>query len=137
MISSIALDRTTTALHKGMNASQHRHRVIANNIANVNTPGFKSSSVVFERELARALDRQAMRGTITSDRHIPLGAPTLDRVRSRMITHNDESMRNDLNSVDVEHEMAELSKNQLYYSALTERMSWKFTQLSTVISRSR
>lgn len=137
MISEIALDRTTTALHKALNASTLRHSVIANNIANVNTPGFKSKTVTFEKDLARSLDTMAMRGTLTDAKHIPLGAPTLDRVYPKMISHNDERVRNDHNGVDVEVEMAEMAKNQFYYSACAERISGKFSMLSQILAKVR
>ena len=43
-------------LQRGLQAATLRHEVISNNIANVNTPRFKKSNVIFEELLARELE---------------------------------------------------------------------------------
>lgn len=42
---------------RGMSAASLRHEVISNNIANVNTPNFKRSGVIFEDLLAKELQK--------------------------------------------------------------------------------
>ena len=46
---------TLTILKKALNAASLRHQVISDNVANVNTPGFKRSDVTFQQELREAL----------------------------------------------------------------------------------
>jgi len=48
-------DLTLLLLEKTLDVCVLRHKVIANNIANVDTPGFKASRVIFEEKLKRAL----------------------------------------------------------------------------------
>ncbi|HNL11339.1 MAG TPA: DNA-binding transcriptional repressor EbgR, partial [Turneriella sp.] len=48
--------RTQYLLEKGMDVSQMRHKVFADNIANVDTPHFKRSEVGFEAELRRVIE---------------------------------------------------------------------------------
>lgn len=43
-------------LEAGLNASTLRQKVIANNLANLNTPGFRRNGVEFEEILARQMD---------------------------------------------------------------------------------
>ena len=63
-------------MSRGMSAANLRHEVISNNIANVNTPKFKKSDVVFESLLAKELglfDEQGKLEVVrTHDRHMPI-----------------------------------------------------------------
>jgi len=92
-----------------MRASVFRNEVITNNIANVDTPGFKKSRVEFEDSLSMALDkikRPDVKG--------------LSGVSMRtVITHDTFNYRIDENNVDMEIEMSELYKNAAKYDALT------------------
>ena len=49
-----ARDDMITILSKAMDGLSVRHQVIADNIANVDTPGFKAGDVRFEEELSSA-----------------------------------------------------------------------------------
>ena len=60
-------------LVKSLDASMLRSRTIANNIANVNTPGYQRVEVSFEDELRKALDQGQLSGMQTNDKHLPLG----------------------------------------------------------------
>ena len=48
MIEKITQSPLVNVLSQALNASNMRNNVISNNIANVNTPGFKKSEVVFD-----------------------------------------------------------------------------------------
>ena len=92
-----------------MQASILRNEVIANNIANADTPGFKKSRVEFEDSLQTALDRIKQ-----------TGVKDLSGVSMRaVITHDTFNHRIDENNVDMEVEMSELYKNAAKYDALT------------------
>jgi flagellar basal-body rod protein FlgB len=112
-------DSTTQVLTWGLAAASLRHSVTANNIANLNTPGFKGSHVQFEAELAAALDR----GVAPSGPRIVQDTQTLGRP--------------DGNNVDVESEMVTLAENQLWYSAMTRQLSDHFARLESVIHDGR
>ncbi|UMG92957.1 flagellar basal body rod protein FlgB [Nocardioides sp. TF02-7] len=65
------------ALHAAMNGLSVRQRVVADNIANVDTPGFRATSVDFESSLQRAIDR----GRVTAASPLAVEvAPTLTPV---------------------------------------------------------
>jgi len=49
-------DRTTQSLVSALDGLSTRQRVINNNIANINTPGFKASEVSFAGQLSQAMD---------------------------------------------------------------------------------
>ncbi len=133
-------DSTSTIdmLGRGLDAAVSRERVIANNIANVDTPHFKRSEVIFESELKRALDSRA------SAYSAPIQLQRSDERHFGLRFHRDwrdvspqeridyaSSMRNDGNNVDIEQEVTEMNKNQLQYSMMIERLGSQFRQLNS------
>ncbi|HEY8347890.1 MAG TPA: flagellar basal body protein [Symbiobacteriaceae bacterium] len=114
---TIGRDITTRVLEQALQAATLRQNVLANNIANIGTPGFKRARVEFERHLAQALQKKA--------------DPT--SVRPMVVVEQDRSAFPDGNNVDVEAEMVRLAENQIWYSALTRTLSDHFARLRTVI----
>lgn len=131
-------ERGFLALEKGLEALALRHRVLADNVANANTPGFKRADVSFAAELAAYLDRQAGR------RGAPLrggsgGAAGAGQAEFRpriwrMVT---TSQRLDGNNVDIEAEMARLAENALLYEAAVRQLSAKLNCLRLAITEGR
>jgi len=123
-------------LQKGLSASWTRNAVIRNNIANVETPGFKASGVEFESILARSIQNSGFVGTKTHPRHIDIGTnkPTFE---TRIVQRGDLSMRMDGNNVDIESENVRLAQNSLYYNTLMEKMNSELRRLRAAIAEGR
>ena len=123
-------------MSRGMSAANVRHEVISNNIANVNTPKFKKSDVVFESLLAKELglfDEQGKLEVVrTHDRHMPI--PMKGRAMPEVIMDTSTTMRTDKNNVDIDKEMANLAKNQIYFNALAKEMGSHFQKVKTIIT---
>ena len=123
-------------MSRGMSAANLRHEVISNNIANVNTPKFKKSDVVFESLLAKELglfDEQGKLDVVrTHDRHMPI--PMKGRAMPEVIMDTSTTMRTDKNNVDIDKEMANLAKNQIYFNALAKEMGSHFQKVKTIIT---
>ncbi len=121
-----------TVLEKGLSASSLRQKVLADNVANVDTPGFKRSDVDFQSALNAALDRNgpALSLKATVPRHITNG---IAGNHSIVQTDSGTSFRNDSNNVDIESEMVNVAKNGLYYNALTRTISSHLGMLRMVI----
>lgn len=121
-----------TVLEKGLNASSLRQKVLADNVANVDTPGFKRSDVDFQSALNAALDRTgpALSLKATGPRHITSG---IAENNSIVKTDSSTSFRNDSNNVDIDSEMVNVAKNGLYYNALTRTISSQLGMLRMVI----
>ena len=71
--------KTVDILHRAMSASVLRREVIANNLANVDTPNFKRSDVNFESQLKRALESEKevppLEALKTDSRHLSFHQP--------------------------------------------------------------
>ena len=126
-----------------LSASRLQHEVIAHNIANVDTPGFKRSEVLFSDRLASALAAQAgsrdsLHGTVTDARHIPIGdVPPPEDVRAGVVVRAETSLRPDGNNVDLDSEMVRLSGNTLTYQSLAQIVRMQLGRLRTAITEGR
>ncbi|CUH96080.1 hypothetical protein P22_2168 [Propionispora sp. 2/2-37] len=136
MLNSIVSPLYAATLEQALSASSLRHKVISNNIANVNTPGFKKSEVVFESLLQRALDGgdgDTLPLVKTHEKHLPLASPG-EMVTPVVNTIGTTSMRTDENNVDVDIEMAEMAKNNIYYNAVAQQIGKYYTGIKSVIN---
>ncbi|MCI3921167.1 flagellar basal body rod protein FlgB [Paenibacillus sp. TRM 82003] len=102
-----------------------RNRVIANNIANVDTPRYKTQNVVFQEELLKQLGKGES-GNLqlrrTHARHLP-ATSAFTGVPFKITESTDTVVNNNLNSVDIDTEMSNLAKNQLAYNVIVDRVS--------------
>jgi flagellar basal-body rod protein FlgB len=114
-------DATQIALERALQGSSLRQRVLSNNLANANTPGFKRSDVDFHESLARELQS----GGSARD--------ALERVSFAPVTDSSSSMRADGNNVDVDEEMAMLQENSLDYQSLVTIARARLMMIKTAI----
>jgi len=117
----IGRDLSARIVEQAIDAASLRQQVLAHNLANAMTPGFKRSRVDFETELARAL----------------AAGKNPDQVRPLVVQEADSIGRADGNNVDVEAESAKMAANQIWYSALTRQISDHFSRLRMVITDGR
>jgi flagellar basal-body rod protein FlgB len=138
VLNSLLNSTQVSILEKALSASSLRHKVISNNIANVNTPKFKKSEVSFEDQLAAALDAQTTSTPIarTHERHLPTKSTGIN-VEPTINVINTTSFRSDGSNVDIDTEMAGLAKNSIYYDAVAQQISKYFSNLKSVISGGR
>lgn len=108
-----------------------RHKVISNNIANVNTPKFKKSEVSFQKALAEKLESQGERGK----NKLFEGEGREDIVKVHKV--HDTSLGNDDNNVDIDMESTHLAQNNLYYDGLTRLLSSQIAILRNSINEGR
>ncbi|MCL6587445.1 MAG: flagellar basal body rod protein FlgB [Anoxybacillus sp.] len=120
--------RTFTMLEQGLDYASLKQKVIANNIANVDTPNYKAKDVRFKTALEQAM--APLEAYRTDPRHFSFkGSPSNFLVTTR----SDVVYNHNGNSVDIDKEMSDLAENQIYYNALVERLNGQFNTLKTVI----
>jgi len=124
-------------LQQGLAAAWTRNTVIRNNIANVETPGFKASDVEFESLMSQALQSSGFNGARTHPGHIQIGSGGPEDVSARIIKRESTSMRMDGNNVDIEAENVKLAQNSIYYNTLLEKMNSEIRRLRMAISEGR
>lgn len=117
-------DKTLETLSRSLDLHLDRHSIIADNIANSATPGYRARKVEFEAELQRAV-AQIEQGNTDID---------LDRVSGRVVENPDSPTKPDLNTVDMDREMAALNRNDATYAAATQILNKKFALLKYAIT---
>ncbi len=130
--------KTMDILHRTMDVSMYRQQVVADNIANADTPNFKRSNVNFEAELKRALDsekqRPRVKTVVTNPRHISNDkVQNYRNVEPRRVLDYLSTSDNNGNNVDIEEESMLLLQNQLRYNLMTRSVSDHFTRINMVL----
>lgn len=116
-------------LNKAAQASWKRNEVIANNIANVDTPGYKRKDVQFESYLQQALLGDGSLDSRVADANLKSLNPTVYTDSAAL------SYRLDGNNVDIDTESSNLAENQIRYNALLESMTQEFNRIKVVLAR--
>jgi flagellar basal-body rod protein FlgB len=131
------IEGKTAILEKALDASWMKNEVISNNIANVNTPGFKKSSVRFEDQMASATSEFQL-GSIQKDsKFLPIGNDSRSISSPEIVQESFTSVRKDGNNVDVDVEMAELAKNTIKFNAIISQISRQFNNIRNAINEGR
>lgn len=128
MINSTAFNYINV-LDKAADTSWTRETLIANNLANVNTPGYKRKDINFESTLRKALG---------SSKYVPLDTKmremNMDELNPLVYTdYGNYSYRLDGNNVDVDTENVELASEQIRYEALTSSIDSEFSRMKTAM----
>jgi flagellar basal-body rod protein FlgB len=119
-------------LKKSLDASSLRSKVIANNIANINTKNYKRYYVSFEDSLNQNLNELELK--TDNNRHIQT-VEEPDQIQLKQDTSS--SMREDGNNVDIENEMVNQASNTLMYDALITEANNRLTMTKYIINDGR
>lgn len=98
-----------------MNAAELRHRVLSQNLANVNTPGYQRQEVVFEELLGQMVKEQ--------------GSQRVHAVTPQVRSQGGLSTRADGNNVDIDQEIGQMNRNSLAYQTYSQVLASQFEML--------
>lgn len=134
-MSDFGLDRIFALLERGLDFAAQRQELLASNIANVETPGYKRRDLDFE-SLLKGLEEQDNRIDLarTSPKHL---SGSVKNEEGFPVKEESITIRDDGSSIDVEREMVTLLENGLYYQTLSKLTSGKFNLLHTVLKEVR
>lgn len=135
----MSLDAATLQLlQKALQVADLKQRVYANNIANVNTPGYKREDVSF----AAVLQGQAAPTAQLGEQSIPINLSSASNMGSmqswiqaqpRIVTDSSTTIDNNGNNVNIDAEMADLAENQIRYNTLVQDVQMNFANMTTAI----
>lgn len=104
-------------LQRFLHVTSERATILASNMANVDTPGYRTKDLDFSHELSRAMAQPG--GGIDS--------PRLQQVDGLL-------ERPDGNNVDIDRESLALAETQLQYQAGTQLLKSRFHELLQAIN---
>jgi flagellar basal-body rod protein FlgB len=117
-------------LKQALEVYARRHRVVADNIANVETDGYRAREFRFEEFLAGAEMR--LQGARTNQAHLGLGSRNIEDTAGEVrLTASEHD--NGTNNVDIDKEMTDLATNDLSYRLATRLLSMKYANLRSAI----
>jgi len=134
MLANLFKATTIPALGEVINFAQARHTVLAGNIANVNTPGYRLrdlSPTEFQQRLKESLaESQRANQSISPGLAYSQPGDPLRQARASLenIVYHDDT------NIDLEKQVAEMTKNQLLHNFALTVMTDQFQLLQTAIS---
>ncbi len=138
MLNNNGLNNKNIALKKmQLGALRKRFDVVANNIANADTPGFKRSDVTFESQFKRAIDSENYNGikaNTSHSKHIPFNKELNWRsVTSKRVLDYNTQGRNDGNNVDIEKEMVDLAKVNMMSQSMLDLLKHDYNMINVAV----
>jgi flagellar basal-body rod protein FlgB len=129
-------DRNLALIDRALSLQTRRNSLLASNIANRETPGYRAQDLVFEKQLTKALHSSGPGPLRTSDpQHFDgIEREPLELVEGERINSFNPDPSMDGNTVDLDTEMAKLAENQLMHQLTVRAASWKFRMLKSAIS---
>ena len=126
------LDGSFDILKRGLSYSVYRHDLIADNIANVSTTGYRRKDVEFRGVLEENMNNSLPAYT-TNIKHMPLNTEALDR--PFVVTNPSETdVKSDNNNVDLDKEITNMANNQTYYNALATILTKKLRIIKEAVA---
>lgn len=137
MNSGLMGDPVSKALHFALNGLSKRQQVVSNNVANIDTPGYQTSSVPFESQLLAAMSKSRDANALLVTHPVHLQREGVSLGEPNVVTTRGAAGRLDQNNVDIEREMFQLADTTIRYQTMarvvTERLGW----LRSVINEGR
>ena len=139
---SIHISRTAPLLREALNYRAARQNIIASNIANADTPNYKPRDISFEQALmakkAALLkdDSQTLQMASTNVAHLKPKTEVAS-VTPTLFFRDGHMARNDGNSVDIDVETTEMSKNSIMFNAVVGAMKKDAMIFKSVIEASQ
>lgn len=131
-------DKTLQALAAGLKFREMRQEIISSNIANAETPGYKSMRLDFEKALARALDVDGELTMKVEDAdHFAVGGGGFENLQPEVREDTNGVVNESGNTVNREDEMARMAQNKIMYDALVQLMNKKLGLKKYVINAER
>lgn len=131
-------DRTMRLIERALDLGAARQRVIASNIANEETPGYRAKELYFRDALAAAVEgRPPIALAVTQARHIGPRGDGVSLVAGKAAEMPAGELPLDANSVNLDLEMAKLSDNAMRYNTATTIMAQRFRQLVSAIREAK
>ncbi len=117
----------------GLVTASTKNDVIAQNIANVDTPGYKAKDLKFFDVMSEVMGTgKKLPLARTNEKHLPAADKALNPSEF-IYDQNNPSVRNDGNDVNEDYEMSQMAENGIRYQMLAQLTAGKFTKLKEII----
>ena len=125
----------TELLFQQLNFRGERQKVISTNIANIDTPDYKTKELKFQDQLNRSDNEYKLKLSRTHINHMSLKEESLSS-NMKLYEVNGLKEQNDGNNVNLDTQMSEMSKNSIMFSALQNSIKKDSVWFKSVIDSS-
>jgi flagellar basal-body rod protein FlgB len=109
-------------LESGIKAETLRQKAISNNVANLQTPGYRRLGVKFEQMLSKAIESSGDTENIN-----------LDELKAELYQPKNTAVGPNGNDVSLEAEVGDMVKNSIRYRAFIKLLTKKYAQIDEAI----
>ena len=129
-------DPALAALRGGLDMAALRHEVVANNLANARTPGFRASDVTFAQQVQAVRDaRASSAGGAGGEAGLASGPASPEGVAT--VSPRMDAPFNGVAFVDVHREVAHMTENSVRYLTMTQLAASRFRLLNDLVREGR
>lgn len=137
MKAGLIQDPTAEAMGNFMTRLSRRQQVVASNIANIDTPGYKTRDVSFHLTMQEILSGDPLPlNTRKPEAELLQGRAPI-AMEPEVFETSGLPMRADRNNVDIDREMLKLSETSFTYAVATQLLRSKFRTISSAIQEGR
>jgi flagellar basal-body rod protein FlgB len=122
-------EKNFNVIQKSLDVLWLRQRVISNNIANIDTPGYNAKQVDFENILSGILEE-----TPNIDKNT---YKEIDGLNADVVQEETLPLKPDGNNVDIDNQNVEMIRTQLHYQYMTRIMADEMSRVRYVINEGR
>jgi len=133
MSDPLLFDTSIQAMKSALDGLSAQQEIIGQNIANVDTPGYRAQKVDFRAALQSAMNKTGKVMLKTTNTAHLQGGKSNERIQVSL--REGGTSRADGNNVDIDVELSQMTETVIQYQALTELISKKFAGLKTIIGR--
>lgn len=127
-------DKTIKALSASMDLRQIRQELLAANVANADTPDYKSKKIDFEEALARALDVDGQEHLNTHDsRHYDVGSGGFNNLSPEIYEDPNGIVSEDGNNVNRDQELSQMAENKILFDASVQLLNKKLALMKYAV----
>jgi flagellar basal-body rod protein FlgB len=130
-------DVTLTAMESYMTRLSKRQQIVASNIANIDTPGYKTKDISFHATMEELLSDHPLPLKVSRPEHNPMGELNIAPLEPEVFEPAGLPTLPDRNNVDLDNEMIKLSQTASGYTTIAQLLRSKFKMIASSITEGR
>lgn len=128
---------TNDLIKQHLEISAFRHKVLSENIANVNTPGYKAKEVITPKNLKefKQNKHKKVKLAVTSPKHIAGNKSHINNYANATILKDPAEIKKNGNTVELNQQLSKISENQVNYNTSLQAYKSTIKLISTVLDK--
>jgi len=126
----------TDLLFEQLSFRSNRQKIISSNIANLNTPQYKTKDISFENTLENKKEQNDLKMFVTNQNHISLTNETTNKSTIKHFEVEGLEVQNDGNNVNLDQQISQMAQNKVIHGAITNSIKKDATWFKMILDAS-